>query len=728
MKTKTTHTKPTQSEYRVIELKFDKAEVPKFKEVKAKGYIQFGINNDYPKYLLSLYNESAKHGSIVKSKTTYIYGKGFSADGVVNSKGERWNDVLKKCIKDDELFRGYYLQIIWNRAKQISDIYHIDFSRVRVNKELTLFYVKNDWQDNREKAREYPAFNVNERYGSQILYVKEYNPYSEYYPLPNYFQGLNYIESDIEVSRHILGNAKKGFVASTLVNLNNGDPINEEHKAEIEKGILKKFSGHDSMRTIIMFNKSKENSAEIVNLGNSMLTKEDFTNVNLLIQQEIFAAHQVTSPILFGIKTEGQLGGRSEIRDAYEIFTNTYVNERQQEFEKTFTMLTEYVGQKVEMNIIPVEPLKFTFTEQIMMQVLTKDEIRDVLGKEPVDNNVSTKANNVNDNINALSPLVATKVLETMSPNEVRALAGLQPSSNDIQPTENTTTNSSPTDVQEEMQSNDALKNLTGRQYQNVMRIVKQYAKGSLNLVQAKLLLSKGYGLTENDINQFLGVEEKLSEEDLKFFDQEDERLYQAFASCGENINDFEVLESVPYRQEFDGKKWSDIHYKILELAQKTSKPDIQKWAEVIGESPKIIDKAYNELVNAGIIKLSVSPKEQNVKIDVVKQLPSKSEIKPTEQKKVAKEEVEQISIRYSYEWRSIVKDRNRSNSRPFCQMMMQLNDGGRTWSMKDIETISERVGYSVFDRCGGWWTQPNGEVSPQCRHEWVMRVVKKKK
>jgi len=193
--------------YKHIVLQFDTAQKPKFEEKKGKGYVEFGIENDYPEYLLSLFNESPKHGAIVKGKSTYIYGKGFEVAGQANSS-ESWNEVLRKCIVDDELYRGYYLQVIWNRLKQVSEIYHIEFHKVRVSKDLSKFYVKNDWKDFREKPRVYDAFNVNNPVGSQIFYYKAYNPSSDTYPLPSYFQGLHYIESDIEVSRHILGNAK----------------------------------------------------------------------------------------------------------------------------------------------------------------------------------------------------------------------------------------------------------------------------------------------------------------------------------------------------------------------------------------------------------------------------------------------------------------------------------------------------------------------------------------
>ena len=414
--------------YKHIVIKFDHAQQPKFEEKKGKySYVEFGKNNDYPNYLLSLYNESPKHGAIVKSKCTYIYGRGFEVAGVANSRGESWNQIVKKCIKDDELYRGYYLQVIWNRIGQIAEVYHIDFAKVRVNKDLSCYYVKNDWSDFKEKPREYKPFNINDKYGSQIYYHREYNPLSEVYPLPAYYQGLNYIESDIKVSRHILGNANQGFVGSTLINLNNGDPVNEEHKGEVERGLLKKFTGDEGKRLVIMFNKSKDNAAEIVNLGNTMLTKEDFTNINNLITNEIMICHQVVSPTLFGVKVDGQLGSRNEIREAYEVFNNVYVQERQTEYNEIFTQFRNLKGEQGEFYLQPVEPLKFEFSEAIMAANLTQNEIRELMGREPL-------------NAGQVTSDGAVAVTEEIPVQNV------------------------------EVKSNDALRNLTGRQYQNVDR------------------------------------------------------------------------------------------------------------------------------------------------------------------------------------------------------------------------------------------------------------------
>ena len=45
----------------IVSVKFARALQPKFEERKGKGYIEFGADNNYPDYLMGLFNESPKH-------------------------------------------------------------------------------------------------------------------------------------------------------------------------------------------------------------------------------------------------------------------------------------------------------------------------------------------------------------------------------------------------------------------------------------------------------------------------------------------------------------------------------------------------------------------------------------------------------------------------------------------------------------------------------------------
>lgn len=655
-------------EKNIVTIKFARAEQPKFTERKGTmPYIEFGEKNNYPDYLLGLFNESSKHGAIVKGKAKYIYGKGFNNVPInANITGETINSVAKKCILDDEIFSGFYLQVIYNLQGKIKDVYHIEFYKVRTTKDMSKFYVKNDWNDIQEKARCYPAFNgkYDENEPSKIIYIHQYNPEANVYPLPNYFQSLNYIDSDVQVSRHILGNAKDGFVATTLINLNNGDVKVSEKKEDVEKRIKKKFTGSEGDRVLIMFNKSKDNAADIQSLSNTMLTKEDFTNINKLIEQEIFAGHQVTSPMLFGIKTEGQLGGRAEIQEAYEIFNNTYVSERQQSHEETFTKLLNLMGVQGEFKITPVEPLGFTLKDDLLLKIMPREYFLDRMG-------------------------VDQKYYSLPAAEGTAQQAPIADASGNV------------------MAVNENLKGMTGKQFQGMQRIVKKYKKGDITRDQAAMLLKNSFAISDEEISLFLDADSNnqqfASQEEVDF------SLLEQFGQVGEPIELFEEISRVPAREQVnfaETVELTQLESDIMNLIGKDKRITPQVIAETLKKETAYVSEVMARLVQDGLLTETIGQNDT----------PERTATKTKVQKPVAN--TVDILLRYRYDGPK--DDRNR----PFCAKLMGL---GRLYSRADIETISERLGYSVWDRRGGWLTMPDGSHRPYCRHTWFAVTVKRK-
>ena len=362
-------------------LNFAEARQPEYKEKRGVGYIEYGDKNDYPLYLLSLFNKSAKHSAIIKGKVNYIIGNGWSGDlpsaqAFIDSPNQydSLDELTRKVCLDIEIFGGCYLECVWSMVGgQLASVSHIDYSKVRTNKDNTQFWIKNNWLERKEVAEVLPAFNDKQPQGKQVMYIKEYRPNLNTYSLPNYYGCLNYIESDIEVSKQVLGNAMTGFSASKLITLPNGEPSNEE-KRDIERRFSDRFSGADGKKFILSFVNDTGRKPIVDDLGASDLTKEDFSTVDAMIQQNIFAGHQITAPSLFGIAEPGKLGGRNEMRDAYEIFKNTYANDKQRFLEELFNYLLLFRGGG-EIKILPVEPIGLDLGQQYVIDNLTKEEI-----------------------------------------------------------------------------------------------------------------------------------------------------------------------------------------------------------------------------------------------------------------------------------------------------------------------------------------------------------------
>jgi len=154
----------------IIILNFAEAKQPEYREKKGQGYIEFGERNDYPNYLLSLYNKSAKHNAIVRGKVNYITGNGWAtkeqdvaAELFINKPNEYENltDLTRKVSIDIEVFGGAYLEVIWSQiGGKIASLCHIDYTKLRSNKDNTQYWYKSNWEDRKEQVEVIPAYNT----------------------------------------------------------------------------------------------------------------------------------------------------------------------------------------------------------------------------------------------------------------------------------------------------------------------------------------------------------------------------------------------------------------------------------------------------------------------------------------------------------------------------------------------------------------------------------------
>jgi len=370
--------------------------LPVFKENKAKGYVTFGADNLYPDFLIELFNKSPKHNAIVSSKASYVAGVGTKVIGqntvdiakaeakiqAINAY-ETLNQVKNKIAYDLELFNGYCLEIIWNKAKTaIAEIYHIPFKNIRKGLEGEYVYCE-DWTDRKAEQVHYQPFNATTRESKSLYYCQFYRPGQGEYPLPDYIGALKYIEVDTEISNYYLNSIKNGFTAQTHIQLFKGIPTPEEARATARR-FKENYQGTDNAGgLIIQYNDPQEKESIISNLQPSDFDKQ-FDLLNKTVQQEIFVAHKVNSPMLFGVRVEGQLGGRSEMIEAYEMFQQSYIEPRQQKIDDTLTYLFEFISP-VRLETINKPPIGVDYVALFTAGLLTQNEARKELGFEEIE-------------------------------------------------------------------------------------------------------------------------------------------------------------------------------------------------------------------------------------------------------------------------------------------------------------------------------------------------------
>ena len=434
-------------------IQFQTASVPIFSEVLQRSpWVYYGENNLLPQYFIQLYDNCAIHKAVVTSKVNQIMGDGIvslnnpmAAINLINPK-ENVADVMRKCTLDFMLFGGFALNVIWTKdKKQIAEIYHLDFSRVRSGKlndddEIETYFYSADWRQIRKyPPEEYPTFNQ-EKGGSQVYYYKSYQPSLTYYPIPDWSAGQRAIEIDIESKNFHMNNLRKGMVPSLWINYNNGIPGEEEQRTLV-RALEAQYGGTDNAgQAIISFNESQEQSPVITQIPRND-NDTYYQTLNDDITRSILSAHRVSSAELFGIATAGKLGAANEITEHSEYFRKMVIMPFQNCLLPTFNKL---VSLKFDTpTIFEIKPLSLFLVGDI-------NENPKVIDKPVVP--VEAEAQLINENI----------------------------------------------------------KGLKGREYQNLMRIVREYNKEKITRGQAVHMLMSGYGLTEEECNVYLGEEETI--------------------------------------------------------------------------------------------------------------------------------------------------------------------------------------------------------------------------
>ena len=374
--------------FELLRINFAESKLPVFKENKNKGIMYYGESNDFPQHLLEFYNRSPKHGAIVRQKARFVAGEETIVEG--NPKAVKIIDYVNpyegvqefknKLALDYELFNGFAYEVHYNKLGQLAALYHVDFSKVRTLDHERYCFAE-DWKKAKtEDIKHYQPFNPKKAQPMevQLFYFREYAPGLGVYPLPPYQHCLQYIEIDVEIANFHNNNIRNGFSNGTLVQLFKGQP-SQEIAYEFERKFKAKTTGTDNAGgVLIQFNEMNEKEATINHLQPSEMDKQ-FLQLNETVQDEIFVGHNFPK-ILLGYATEGALGQRNEMIQAYELLHKSYINRRQNKIEKCLENTLETVYPGIQISTKDSEFLGLDFVALYQAGIATLPETREALG------------------------------------------------------------------------------------------------------------------------------------------------------------------------------------------------------------------------------------------------------------------------------------------------------------------------------------------------------------
>ena len=365
-------------------------EAPVITESKRNDWVEYGLDNDYYGHLINMYTNSTTNNAIINNITRLVYGKGLNAtDAQVKPNDYAQMMALfgkkdvRQLVTDLKLLGQCAMQVIYSKdRKRIVNVHHMPVQLLRPEKcneegKIEAYYYSDNWQE----VRKYPPKRISafgeSKDGLEILMVKPYSVGMKYFALVDYTGGLPYCALEEDISAYLINEVNNGFSGRTVVNFNNGIP-SEEQQHLIKNKVLNQLTGTYGEKLIVAFNNNAESKTSV-----DAMPVNDAPDLYSTLSEEclrkIMLAHNVTSPLLFGIASSNGFSSNSdELKDSFALFSNMVIKPMQELLTDAFDEILAYNGISLNLYFKTLKPLEFV---EIGVQVGT-EELEEETGVE----------------------------------------------------------------------------------------------------------------------------------------------------------------------------------------------------------------------------------------------------------------------------------------------------------------------------------------------------------
>ena len=374
------------------------------------GYVPFGQDNLFPETLNQLYYMSPLHGAIVDFKVNAAIGAGYElkTDKLTPDeklalytfeKKMKLSKSVKGVTKQLVMHHRVYFKLYFDEKGKVKTIENVSPEKVRINNKKNCYYLCDDWSSriDVEPVTPYHPLNTDK---CQLWAYELPSIGQDYYPLPQYSSALNFAFLSGELSYFAKSNIQNSIFPSFAMMFPKR-PQSEEEKKVLRDTIDRMKGAANAGKGVAFFANSQDQLPKIESIPTNQNDKL-FHEASALNTEQICFAHTI-DPILMGVRTTGSLGGGADIKQAYVIFEKNVVIPLREQVTEIFQELLNVCRLTAEFNIRNFQIINETIVE--------RDE----------------KVLKVVDSLNSLEASVAQKVLEQMTPNELRALASLPP-------------------------------------------------------------------------------------------------------------------------------------------------------------------------------------------------------------------------------------------------------------------------------------------------------------
>jgi hypothetical protein len=314
------------------------------------GWIDYGNNNLFPQHLINLYHNSPIHNALTNSIAFMIEGQG---------TGTILDNALQGISFDLKLQGAFVAEVIWSMDfTRVVQINHLPFENCRLaydreEDDVTGIWYSKDWANTRSKKGKpefIPAFNpsIAQEQPRQVIYAHGMSAGSVYYPKPDYFGALNYIELSYQMGLYHVNNILNGLFPSFIINFLNGIPQKEEREAIRREWETRLSGANNAGKFLMTFNEDPTRAPSIEAFPLSDADKQ-YQFLSEETAKQIMVGHRVVSPLIHGIREANGFGSnKDEMLVGLEIFNNQVIKPYQRIIERVFTPILGEVS--IEMN------------------------------------------------------------------------------------------------------------------------------------------------------------------------------------------------------------------------------------------------------------------------------------------------------------------------------------------------------------------------------------------
>jgi hypothetical protein len=295
----------------------------------ANRYTLNGHNNENFKRYQDAYDDSPTNAFIIKTIVNYIVGDGLiDKSGSVNPHNYLAKQDLREMVLDFKTYGNCFPQIVNNLNRPIK-IKHTPAMRIGLNinhssMEVTGFWHSWDWSDRyKYLPRFISQFGKGETF--EIMHIKQISS-QPFFAYPDWFSGLKSAKIESALIDDAVNHVLRGFQGKTIINVNNGEYMDDSEKLKIKEQVKKDWTGTENADGVTVSINENANQAIVVDTIEPRGRNEQFVTYDETAEIKLMAAHSAMNILFSRPGSNGFSNNAEEIKTATDSLYLGVVN------------------------------------------------------------------------------------------------------------------------------------------------------------------------------------------------------------------------------------------------------------------------------------------------------------------------------------------------------------------------------------------------------------------